>query len=127
MWNKSVRFDEKLYSANDEESAFKVYTLLLKFVLKETGQYKRSFVSKYLHFHKPDYFKIYDSYTRKASRVLSNAKYVGKTDGIDPDYADFCAKENDIRKYIKERFDIELNNRDLDTLLVRIGKRLSNK
>lgn len=125
-WNKKVGFDNRLYNIKDEKDALEVYKLLLDFVYSETGQYKRSFVSKYLHFHRPEWFKLYDSHTRKSLTYLSTAKsnVVGKIDSV---YADFCAKENDVRDYIKEKFGKQLDNRDLDIVLIYIYEHFFDK
>ena len=122
-FNKRNKFDKLLFNIKCEEDAMKVYKKFLDFIFKETGQYNRSFASKYLHFHRPKWFKIYDSYTKKATNALSNIKSDLKGD-VDKIYADFYAKENDINNYIKKEYGEKLNNRDLDTLLFKIGQNL---
>ena len=55
----------------------------------------RSFASKYLHFHRPDHFPIYDSYVTAAlareTKGNSDIPAV-PTDGVDPTYAQFCSR-----------------------------------
>lgn len=54
----------------------------------------RSFASKYLHFHRPDHFPIYDSYVTAAlSRETKKNDLVGcPEDRVDPSYAQLCRR-----------------------------------
>jgi len=89
-----------------------------------THQDKRSFSSKYLHFHLPEQFFIYDS---RATSALS--KYIGRLPPelnflyyggmIDDEYAKFSGKCLHLKNQIKTNYGIELSNRQLDNLLIK--------
>lgn len=88
-----------------------------------SGLEKRSLASKYLHFHYPDLFFIYDSRAAKAVSKLSNI--TGRVGGraqneSDNEYRKFCTKCLKIREHIKHTYEVHLTPRSLDNLLLRI-------
>ncbi|PHX74462.1 MAG: hypothetical protein CK547_03045 [Chitinophagaceae bacterium] len=90
---------------------------------KITALDKRSFSSKYLHFHLPDLFYIYDSRAVTAlrqctSQVPKDLKYILEIDNIDNKYAKFYCKCFDLKRQIKKQFNINLTHRQLDNLLI---------
>ena len=87
-----------------------------------TGQNNRSFSSKYLHFHFPDLFYIYDS---RAVSALSKFKIslkdlIIKNENVDKEYAQFSYKCSHLQKMIFENTAILLSIRELDNLLLRV-------
>jgi hypothetical protein len=89
---------------------------------KISGLKKRSLASKYLHFHFPNLFFIYDSRAVNAVSHLSNVTgRVGRSNyNADNEYRKFCEKCLLIRKYVKENFDVILTPRNLDNLLLEV-------
>ncbi|HMK18317.1 MAG TPA: hypothetical protein VK492_08960 [Chitinophagaceae bacterium] len=84
---------------------------------------KRSFVSKYLHFHLPEFFFIYDSRAATAirqfcSQVPKDLKHFIHIDGVDTEYAKFFCKCFELKKRIKAHYKISLTPRQLDRLLI---------
>lgn len=91
---------------------------------------KRSLASKYLHFHVPSLFYIYDSRAVGAFRqgVISgldepmpratNTKNLG-----DNEYRKFAEKCEYLRTYCRTRFQKTLSPRQLDNLLLEINER----
>ena len=85
---------------------------------------KRSFSAKYLHFHLPDFFFIYDS---RAAKSISRFKIKVPKDIVlsldmiayDRVYADFSCKCFELSEQIKEKFDFQLTPRQLDNLLLK--------
>jgi hypothetical protein len=96
-------------------------------ILEPITKYEnRSFASKYLHFHLPHLFFIYDSRASSAlrqfvNRIPEDLKLVAKADATEPEYARFFCKIFALQNAIKREFDIQLSPRELDTLLVEIA------
>lgn len=87
-----------------------------------SGLEKRSLASKYLHFHVPNLFYIYDTRAVEAMRVLSSV--VGRASKgatlADNEYRKFSEKCLRLQKHVKEKFDIHLTPREIDKLLLEI-------
>jgi hypothetical protein len=89
-------------------------TSLLKEITKLD---KRSFSSKYLHFHLPELFFIYDSRASKALRNYipkskRNSKNPTKTVEYDETYTKFFYKCLELKKAIKDEYTIDLTPRE---------------
>ena len=108
------------------ESILELHALLTNVLKSLTGQYKRSLVSKYLHFHLPNLFYIYDSRAAKEINALSKTynKEESTLDfnclkkGYDKDYTKFFAKMYAANHKIKDEFSVWLTPRELDNLLL---------
>ncbi len=94
-WLKSVRDinDQELTMANIEHS-LKCHKQVMSLLMDLTRLNRRSFVSKYLHFHVPNAFFIYDSTAHK--KVWEETKGMTISNkrprGYDNVYADFCIR-----------------------------------
>lgn len=110
----------------------KVHHYLIALLSSITGLEKRSFCSKYLHFHLPNIFLIYDS------RVVTSLRhFVGKVpkpfehwlrlEGVDTEYSKFVCKALCLRTLISNRYGILLTNRQLDNLLIDVANRRNRK
>lgn len=87
-----------------------------------SGLNKRSLASKYLHFHYPNIFFIYDSRACNAMRMLKDITGrapKGNGEG-DNEYRKFVTKCVALRDYIKKEYKVSLTPRRLDTLLLLI-------
>lgn len=95
-----------------------------------TDDNKRSLASKYLHFHCPDYFFIYDGVA--SSKIGSFVRKDGELfdriymNGLDEVYCDFYLKALQILEYAKE-MNIPLSPRDIDNILYYYNKNQDNK
>jgi len=87
-----------------------------------SGLEKRSLASKYLHFHYPKLFFIYDS--RAVSAVSHLSSITGRagrsTLKVDNEYRKFCEKCLRIRRHVNDLYKIQLLPRELDNLLLEI-------
>ncbi|AOM77382.1 hypothetical protein [Pedobacter steynii] len=86
---------------------------------------KRSFASKYLHFHHPELFFIYDSRAKDAMRQFNSIaspefKKMVKIVPYDQEYAVFAFKCLQLKGNLNSE-GIEMNNRELDNLLIEIA------
>lgn len=96
---------------------------LTKLINKITNLDKRSFSSKYLHFHLPALFYIYDSRAAKAIKrfkitVPADLTLLVSNTNHDKEYADFACKCFVLTNQVKEMFDIEFTPRQIDNLLL---------
>jgi hypothetical protein len=85
-----------------------------------TGKEERSLASKYLHFHRPDLFFIYDSRAVRGIRLLRLPRPPAiQARGVDPTYARFVSAAIALRDEIASRFGRSLSPRELDPLLLK--------
>lgn len=91
---------------------------------KISDQDKRSLASKYLHFHKPNLFFIYDSFAVKGISALSEITgRASRTAGQgDNSYRKFAEKCLVLRDHIHDHYDVMLTPRQIDRLLLTIAK-----
>jgi hypothetical protein len=102
----------------------KVHGLTTALFNEISGLEKRSLASKYLHFHVPELFYIYDSRAanglREFAPVLPRAsRSVGEGDN---EYRKFAEKCDQLQKLFKSGFDLRLSPRQLDNLLLGTGE-----
>lgn len=114
--NEQAQIDDQLLEVILDTHAY--VTELFKDI---SGLEKRSLASKYLHFHFPNLFFIYDA--RAVSAMSKYADKVGKVSrskypNADNEYRKFVEKCLKLRAYIKNHFDHELTPRQLDNLLL---------
>lgn len=102
------------------ENILAVHGNLMNLIKIMTGMEKRSLASKYLHFHKPNLFFIYDSRATESIRKLipPSKNKLDYRSNIDMEYAKFCLRCIDLREKIKEKFNTYLNPRELDNILL---------
>jgi hypothetical protein len=93
-------------------------------LLKElSGLEKRSFTSKYLHFHFPSEFFIYDSYADAAARKILRESGMRRQRGpserdVDPDYAKFFARCEYLSEEVSGLLGRRPSPRELDKVLL---------
>jgi hypothetical protein len=87
-----------------------------------TNKSKRSLASKYLHFHRPDLFFIYDSRAVQGVRVLGiPARTLEVPPDADREYARFVGAAIGVREYVRSELGRRLSPRELDRLLLAIA------
>ena len=102
------------------------HSILTKAFNEITGMDKRSLASKYLHFHCPNHFYIYDS--RAAGHIgicVTKEKEMFSrimTEGFDPAYCDFFLKAYQISQFSKNELNRELSPRDIDNILLPLSR-----
>ena len=87
---------------------------------KITGLKKRSLASKYLHFHCPDLFFIYDSRANSAIKKIVKNPIKSRPAGLvyDPEYADFVCRMLDFQDEIHTITGVYPTPREIDTFLL---------
>ena len=86
----------------------------------------RSLASKYLHFHVPALFCIYDARAVKGMGALTSIVGRASRDvgaGADKSYYQFTAKCIKLRDYCKDEFGLSLSPRQIDNLLLACSDR----
>ena len=128
---KSSRLDNiladlqtKQLSVDTLQSIIDAHYYLTKQLFEITELDKRSFSSKYLHFHLPDLFFIYDSRAVTAmrqfvKRLPRNLKELTDRETVDREYSNFVYKCFYLRQTIFEQHKILLTPRQLDKLLIK--------
>jgi len=103
-----------------------VHKRLMDLFADMTGLEKRSLASKYLHFHRPDHFFIYDSRARGAAmKVIASIRETAEihAEEADPEYLMFVRRCQQIRDNVKQQSGISLTPRQLDKIFLRIQER----
>jgi hypothetical protein len=104
-----------------------VHKRLMDLYFDLTGLEKRSLASKYLHFHRPDLFFIYDSRAKEAVMKITprpnEIKDITAEDS-DSEYHIFCRRCQYLRDSITERFSVTLTPRQIDKILLRITDKI---
>ncbi len=101
-----------------------VHARTTSLLAKISGMEKRSLASKYLHFHVPCLFFIYDSRAVKAIAALGHLiPRASRTSGAgDNEYRKFAEKCNHIVRHCSTEYGLRLNPRQLDNLLLRVSE-----
>jgi hypothetical protein len=91
-----------------------------------SGLEKRSLASKYLHFHRPDLFYLYDSRASAGARAATppiGAIPNVQTAQADAEYLKQVRRCQWIADDVAKRFDMRLTPRQIDKLLLRTSSR----
>lgn len=133
---KEAQLDNKLRifrgmkrpSEDNLRKILEIHRELTELLNRETNLDKRSFSSKYLHFHFPDLFFLYDtravtSLRTFVSRVPKGLKYVMKDGEVDKEYSTFFCKCYYLREQIMKEYGLDLTPRQLDNLLIEIANK----
>jgi len=126
--SKLDRFLAKLPARGDPASSATVALQLHGFLVTEfrklTGLEKRSLASKYLHFHRPDIFFIYDDRAVKAVRRLRTIapfRPPAVQSGTDREYSNFFHGVLSIRDHIHSHWKTLLSPRQIDRVFLEIA------
>ena len=102
----------------------KVHGLTTDLFCGISGLEKRALASKYLHFHVPRLFYIYDSRAAEAIREFSSELPRPSRSGAgDDEYRKFAEKCQHLRDLCAQRFSLELRPRHIDNLLLGFADR----
>ena len=107
--------------AEDVRLILSTHKFLMDSFYEITGLEKRSLASKYLHFHCPEKFFIYDSRARNAiGKIVKrpNKLILSDVDDYDEEYGDFVCRMIELQEYLKEKVGTVENPRDLDSFLL---------
>ena len=108
---------EKRIAESNIETILKTHKYLVDLFQSITKLENRSLASKYLHFHYPNLFYLYDS---RAAKSLSKCVRCKTSTDIycDSTYASFFKKAYELQKYIENKYKQSLSPRKLDKILL---------
>jgi hypothetical protein len=120
----------KVMDSNTIKYSLETHNYLVAILREITDLNKRSFSSKYLHFHIPEMFFIYDSRAKKGIRKFKNKipleyQSILELDNIDSEYGKFYIKCFELKNQITLNYGISLTNREIDNLLIN-DKKIKN-
>ena len=103
----------------------RIHGLTTSLFCEISGMEKRSLASKYLHFHVPSLFYIYDSRAAEALREFSSIlPRASNSTGVgDNEYRKFAEKCAHLRQECERRFDLRLSPRHVDNLLLGVNEK----
>jgi len=122
--DKRLESLQKIEKATKENASdiLSAHKYLQNKIRKITGMDKRSLCSKYLHFHLPRLFFIYDSRVAGALQKLYPGRLKGFDDvlnrDIDKIYATFFCKALVLKNEIEKKFNLEITPRQIDNFLI---------
>ena len=120
-WLHSLRRFRNITS-NNISDVLRVHLWVTELFSNISGLNKRSLASKYLHFHLPNLFYIYDS--RVVSALSSLSSITGRLGPnryeADNEYRKVFEKCLVVRGYVKDMYGVSLSPRHLDNLLLEI-------
>lgn len=129
LWIK----DSKQWSKPNNESfemLLEVHKRTTQLFKKISGLEKRSLASKYLHFHVPNLFYIYDTRAVEAMRkpeLVSVVRRAGRVNAsADNEYKKFAAKCLTLQRHIESEFGVYLTPREIDKLLLDIYSKIKS-
>jgi hypothetical protein len=113
------RWFEGLKRDKDGSEAIRIHKKLTDFLRSLTNLDKRSLASKYLHFHFPDQFFLYDSRASSSIKQLTPARDNQYISGNgDASYELFFRRCQKLSQHIKSKFGKALSPRELDDVLL---------
>ncbi len=107
--------------ADDLENILSTHRILVEIFREITGLEKRSLASKYLHFHCPEKFFIYDSRAKSAIRKIvtkPDKKILSGISEFDPEYADFVCRMIELQQFLEGELGVYELPRKLDGFLL---------
>jgi hypothetical protein len=111
---------------NSIQLILEVHKKLVDDLYEITRLNKRSFISKYLHFHFPDLFFLYDSRALEAIRTLriklptQYSQFI-KNENVDREYANFYCKCRWLQVFLKDKYNLppeSITPRIIDNMLI---------
>ncbi|MCU0784160.1 MAG: hypothetical protein MUF81_08985 [Verrucomicrobia bacterium] len=131
---KSSGIDSWLNSLKDDsipEKPIEIHAKLTKLFFDISELEKRSLASKYLHFHKPNLFFIFDSRAREAIRKVTPGaeKSLPSLSPKESDscYANFYGRCLWLQEYIRGQIGRKPSPRDIDKILLHISDRTNER
>ncbi len=98
-----------------------LHKYLVDLFTKISGMNKRSLASKYLHFHLPKLFYLYDSRAAYSITQIMPRYRIEKIEGqFDDVYMKFFLKVHDLSNELYKRYNVRLTSRQIDNLLLNL-------
>ncbi|MFZ1492656.1 MAG: hypothetical protein WAU60_04495 [Candidatus Competibacter denitrificans] len=126
-WLEQARRHDKP-SANSLTTLLQIHHKTTQLFSDISGMEKRSLASKYLHFHVPQLFYIYDKRAVEALRLLGGLVRRASriTIEADKEYRKFAEKCLLLQEHVEEQYGVSLSPRELDNLLLQVQEQKPN-
>lgn len=128
------RIKSKNLSPELFDEIFQTHKFLMDKIHPITDMNKRSFCSKYLHFHLPDLFFLYDSRLRQSLSILKGEitmeqrnQFLVNTGNYDIEYAEFFLRCYNLKTEIETILEQNLTIREFDTMMIELSNQNSDK
>jgi len=108
---------EKRVSESNIKTILETHKYLVDLFQSITKLDKRSLASKYLHFHYPNLFYLYDSRAAKSLSKFVRSK-TNTDSSCDSTYGSFFRRAYELQKHIKNKYKQSLSPRELDKILL---------
>ena len=101
----------------------KVHHLVTQLFHEITGKHQRSLASKYLHFHVPNFFFIYDSRANAAACNFADGLELDRVDTADADasYKKFATRASALVSFCEAEYGLSMSPRQIDNLLLNVN------
>ncbi len=113
-----------LKSEPTPKNAIEIHYKLMALFREISGHQNRSLASKYLHFHQPDLFFIFDSRSMAAIRKITPRTHKQpsnlSTNETDKDYANFYSRCLWLQENLQTQFGSKLSPREIDKILLHV-------
>lgn len=106
-------------TVDDARLALAVHDALTTAFRRASGRANRSLSSKYLHFHRPHFFPIYDSRASSQIRRMVVGRVPRGFPPGDQEYRSFMARYLALAAWIREKDGADMSPRQIDRLLLR--------
>jgi hypothetical protein len=128
------RLTSKNLSPESFDEIFQTHKFLMDKIHPITELNKRSFCSKYLHFHKPELFFLYDSRLRQSLSILKGkihqeqrTQFLVNTSYYDIEYVEFFLKCYNLKIELERVLEQSLSIRDFDTIMLELSNNINDK
>ncbi len=109
----------RIIDARASGHALATHQRLTRTFQQASGRANRSLASKYLHFHRPNFFPIYDSRANERVRQIVGGHVDRGFPPGDSEYRPFLARALFFRDFIEREHGLRLTMRELDRVLLR--------
>jgi len=132
--DKLSKLRSKGLSPDVFDEIFHVHKFVMNILRPITDMNKRSFSSKYLHFHLPNLFFLYDSRLRQSVSLLNGEitkdqthQFLVNTDDYDIEYVKFFLKCYNLKNELQTILNRNLTIRKYDTVMIELSNYITQK
>ena len=105
-------------SPEDARVLLATHASLMDTFRKASGRSNRSLASKYLHFHRPLFFPMFDSRADRGIRQVVSGRVAGSFPNGGREYRSFLARFMLLRQWIASEYGLDLTPRQVDRILL---------
>lgn len=115
---RNIGATRRCESTEDAELLLRTHALLIRIFRKASGRANRSLASKYLHFHRPLFFPMFDSRANREIRTMVTGHLEERFPKGDNHYREFLARFMALQDWISAAYGLHLTPRQVDRVLL---------